>query len=134
VKKSLNFWTCIVRCSGRQTEFGWMICCGGAINAIVLHHFSMKKTFCQDRLWTHRRDTGKPLAFPTGLQRFFLWHDGAHTDYPGMPDYPPEHYGDQFLDLPGPASAVRHQKLHYASAFQHFKTFQSCKKFTQSAR
>lgn len=53
-----------------QTEYGWMICCGG-------------------------------------LQRFFLWNDGAHTDYPGMPDF--EHYGDQFLDL-GASDAVGHEK------------------------
>ena len=52
-----------------QTEFGWMICCGG-------------------------------------LQRFFLWNDGTHTDYPGMPDF--EHYSDQFLDL-GP-SGDAHEK------------------------
>lgn len=49
-----------------QTEFGWMICCGG-------------------------------------LQRFFLWNDGAHTDYPGMPEF--EHYSDQFLDLEAPGDA-----------------------------
>ena len=41
-----------------------------------------------------------------GLQRFFLWNDGAHTDYPGMPDF--EHYGDQFLDF-GSTSATGYE-------------------------